>query len=55
MKKIFFYFFVFWFFILFGCSHTIHERKKDEKDINDHGSKTEFQIRGPKAAIKHSF
>jgi len=38
-----------------GCSHTIYEREKDKKDPSDSGSKTEFQLRGPKAVIKHSF
>jgi PBP1b-binding outer membrane lipoprotein LpoB len=42
-------------FIFSGCSHTIHERKKNEKDPLDQGSKTELQLRGPRAAIKHSF
>ena len=41
--------------IITGCSHTFHERKKDESNPLDHGSKTEFQLRGPKAAVRHSF
>ena len=42
-------------FILSGCSHTIYERKKSEKDPLDQGSKTELEMRGPRAAVKHSF
>ncbi len=42
-------------FILSGCSHTLYERKKNEKDPVDQGSKTELQLRGPRAAVKHSF
>ena len=38
-----------------GCSHTIYERKKSETDPLDQGSKTEIQLRGPRAAVKHSF
>lgn len=41
--------------IFCGCSHTIYERKKNEKDPVDQGSKTELQLRGPRAAVKHSF
>ena len=42
-------------FFMAGCSHTLRERGKDESNPADQGSKTEFQLRGPKAAIKHSF
>ncbi len=38
-----------------GCSHIIYEQEKDATGLSDSGSKTEFQLRGPKAVIKHSF
>ena len=47
--------FIFIIFFIAGCSRTLHEREKDESNPSDQGSKTEFQLRGPKAAIKHSF
>ena len=42
-------------FCLSGCSFTLHERKKDEDNPSDLGSKTEIQLRGPKAKISHTF
>jgi hypothetical protein len=42
-------------FTFSGCSHTLHERKKDESNPKDEGSKTEVQLRGPRAVIMHSF
>ena len=42
-------------FIAEGCSHTIYERKKSETDPLGQGSKTEMQLWGPRAAVKHSF
>ncbi len=42
-------------FFLAGCSHTLHKRAKDESDHLDQGSETKFQLRGPRAAIKHTF
>jgi hypothetical protein len=47
--------FIFIIFLITGCSHTLHERDRDESNPLDQGSKTELQLRGPKAAIKHSF
>jgi len=47
--------FVFIIFFVTGCSHTLHERKEDESNSSDQGSKTELQLRGPRAAVKHSF
>ena len=38
-----------------GCSMTLHERKKDENNPSDLGTKTEFNIKGPKAEISHKF
>jgi len=38
-----------------GCSFVLHEREKDETVPADQGAKTEFQLRGPRAVIKHSF
>ncbi len=38
-----------------GCSRTIYERKKDPSNPIDQGSKTEIQVRGPKAVVSHSF
>ena len=41
---------------LCGCmSITLNERKKSESRPADEGSKTEFNIKGPIAAIEHSF
>lgn len=40
---------------LSGCSHTLNERKKDDKVATDQGTKTELQLRGPRVVLKHSF
>jgi hypothetical protein len=40
---------------LAGCSRTIHERKVEDPDSIDQGSKTEIQLMGPRAKIKHTF
>jgi len=42
-------------FCFVGCSFTLHERKQDESNPSDLGSKTEIQLRGPKAKISHTF
>jgi hypothetical protein len=41
--------------LLSGCSYTLHERKADPENKKDHGSKTELQLRGPKAKVSHQF
>ena len=41
---------------LCGCmSITLNERQKSSSDPSDEGSKTEFNIKGPIAAIEHTF
>jgi hypothetical protein len=39
-----------------GCaSYTLQERDRDPAKPGDAGSKTELEIKGPKADITHSF
>jgi hypothetical protein len=43
-------------FIFSGCaSYTLQERDRDPSKLGDAGSKTELEIKGPKADITHSF
>jgi hypothetical protein len=42
-------------FLVAGCSHTLHERDKDESNPSDTGSETKFQIQGPRAVVRHAF
>lgn len=41
--------------LLIGCSHTLHQRERNEVDPADQGSETSFTLKGPKAAIEHRF
>ena len=38
-----------------GCSWTPHKRGRDKTDLNDKETETKFQLRGPKAVLKHEF
>jgi hypothetical protein len=43
-------------FLFSGCaSYTLQERDRDPSKLGDAGSKTELEIKGPKADITHSF
>jgi len=40
---------------LVGCSYVIHKKEPKNKHSRDQGTETLFELKGPRAAITHSF